>query len=208
VVATLPRVVAAPTRVAAPRNLPTDIQPIAHRTRSPRANADSITASAHAALRVTFALPADHIDKSTLSQDTQYNLSPQWNTVPIQRRIESTFQLPQNKMTPPTTTNRFALLADAIDDDELPTDTITDEDESLPLFIACPVLDHETGQTLKHGQLRTPTASQIQSHLGRILRRRDLPTLPGWWQASHKTKSTTNHRHQHYAAYHVPRHPP
>ena len=154
VVPTLPRVVAAPPRVAAPRNLPTDIQPIAHRTRARSANANSITASAHAALRVTFSLPADHIDKSTLSQDTQHNLSPQWNTVPIRHRRESTFQLPRNRMTPPTTTNRFELLADAIDDDELPTDTITDEDESLPLFIACPVLDHETGQTLEHGQLR------------------------------------------------------
>ena len=49
--------------------------------------------------------------------------------------------------------NRFALLADAIDDDELPTKTIVDADQALPMFIACPVLDHETGQTLEHGQL-------------------------------------------------------
>ena len=58
-------------------------------------------------------------------------------------------------MTPPTTTNRFTLLADAIVDDELPTDTIVNVDaaDTLPLFILCPVLDHETGQSLEHGQL-------------------------------------------------------
>ncbi len=154
VVATLPRVAVAPPRVAAIQHPPSDTQPIAHRTRSRHTNTNSIAASAHAALRVTFSLPANHIDKSTLSRDTQYNLSPQWNTVPFQRRIESTFQPPRNRATPPTTTNRFALLADAIDDDELPTDTIANDDETLPLFIACPVLDHETGQTLEHGQLR------------------------------------------------------
>ena len=160
------------------------MQPIAHRTQSRRANADSITASAHAALRVTFSLPADHIDKSTLSQDTQYNLSPQWNTVPFQRRIESTFQLPQNKMTPPTTTNRFTLLADAIVDDELPTDTIVNVDaaDTLPLFIACPVLDHETGQSLEHGQLH-----QHPKYKATWDTSWNLPTLPGWWQAPHKT---------------------
>ena len=147
VVATLPRVAVAPPRVAAIQHPPSDTQPIAHRTRSRHTNTNSIAASAHAALRVTFSLPADHIDKSTLSRDTQYNLSPQWNTVPFQRRIESTFQPPRNRATPPTTTNRFALLADAIDDDELPTDTIIGVDNALlTMFIACPVLDHETGQ--------------------------------------------------------------
>jgi len=97
-----------------------------------------------------------HIDKSTLSRDTQYNLSPQWSTVPFQRRIESTFQPPRNRATPPPTSNRFAQLKDAINDDELTTNTIVDVDaaDTLPLFIACPVLDHETGQTLEHGQLR------------------------------------------------------
>ena len=155
VVATLPRVAVAPPRVAALHNPPTDIQLIAHRTRLNRDNANSIAVSAHAALQVTFSLPADHIDKSTLSRDTQYNLSLQWNTVPS-HRIESTFQPPRNRVTPPTTSNRFALLADTIHDDEIPTDTIVDVDaaQTLPMFIACPVLDHETGQTLEHGQLR------------------------------------------------------
>jgi hypothetical protein len=45
------------------------MQPIAYRTRTNRDNANSIAASANAALRVTFSLPADHIDKSTLSRD-------------------------------------------------------------------------------------------------------------------------------------------
>jgi len=48
--ASLPRVGVAPPRVATLQNPPTDMQLIAHRTRLNRANADSIAASAHAAL--------------------------------------------------------------------------------------------------------------------------------------------------------------
>jgi len=123
------------------------MQPIAYRTRMNRDNANSIAASANAALRVTFSLPADHIDKSTLSRDTQYNLSAQWNNVPFQRRNQSSFQPPRNSVALPPTSNRFALLTETIDDDELPTDTILGVDHALPtMFIACPVLDHENGQ--------------------------------------------------------------
>ena len=107
VVATLPRV-AAPPRVTALPTPPTDTQPIAHRTRSH--NTNSIAAAVHSAFQVSFSLPTNHVDKSTLSRDTQYNLSAQWNDVPFQSRNQSSFQPPRNSVALPTTSNRFALL--------------------------------------------------------------------------------------------------
>ena len=206
-----PRVDAAPPRVIAAPNPPSIMQPIAHRTRSNRVNTNSIAASANSSLRVTFSLPSNHIDKSTLSRDTQYDLSAQWNDVPNKNKKPIILQLPRLQTALPPSNNKFALLADTLDDDlfptnaialpmpptnttfdllenerefallvskiddevlsdlladdlnddTLPTDTIACTVQELPsdaelptIFIACPVLDHETGQTLEHGQLR------------------------------------------------------
>jgi hypothetical protein len=137
-----PRVIASPPRVAATPTPSTNMQPIAHRTRSNRENANGIAASAQAT---------------------------QWTTIPSHNNQQFTLLPPQTSPAPPITSNRFALLADTIDDDELsipseyhtryhgrhkdpPSSDTTNT--TIPIAIACPVLDHETGQTLEHGQLR------------------------------------------------------
>jgi hypothetical protein len=109
----------------------------------------------------------------------------QWNKVPSQRKKQFILQPPCQRTALQPINNKFALLADTLDDDELPTDadaiacTVpptnntfalladTLDDDALPtnaiactvhelptIYIACPVLDHETGQTLEHGQLQ------------------------------------------------------
>lgn len=137
------------------------MQPVAHRTRTNRANANSLAASVTPSHRVTFSLPTSHRDKSTLSRETTYNLPAQWTNVPFNRRQQITAPTSHQQHPPrataalPLTANRFALLADTVDDDELPTNAIACSVHALPtIAIACPVLDHETGQSLEHRQLR------------------------------------------------------
>jgi hypothetical protein len=144
--APLPRVVEA-------SNPCTGTQPIAHHTRTNRANANSIAmvvSQPNTRQRtVTFALPPNHVDKysglyreATLNRDTTYILSAKWATVPQLRRppVKPSQTLAQ----PLPTFNQFALLADDnIDDDKQP-----------PTATAYSVLDHATGETLEHCQLR------------------------------------------------------
>ena len=169
-----PRVNASPPRVASSPPTPTTSeQPIAHRTRTNRVNANSLAVSATSnkprpSKQVTFCLPADHTDKCTLTQDTQYNQKPQWTIVPMHSK-QTVFQPRQPTAVPSTTTNAFAMLADTIDDDDdLLINHVTPDTHTryhgrhkdpqcadvTTIAIACPVLDHETGQTLEHGQLR------------------------------------------------------
>ncbi len=119
-------------------------QPIAHRTRSQHCLAATATAN-----KVRFNLPTNHIDKdsrvfrnTTQSRDTMYILPSQWTHVPARRCVPTTSS---NITTtpPPPTRNRFALL----EDDEIDNDI-------EPTAMACPVLDHDTGVTLEHRQLR------------------------------------------------------
>ncbi len=98
---------------------------------------------------VTFALPPNHVDKysgayceATLNRDTTYILSAKWATVPQLRRPP--IKPSRTSAQPLPTFNRFALLAD---------DNI-DNDEQPPTATAYSVLDHETGETLEHCQLR------------------------------------------------------
>ena len=98
---------------------------------------------------VTFALQPNHVDKNsgayreaTLNRDTTYILPAKWATVPQLRHPP--IKPSQTSAQPLPTFNRFALLADDnIDDDKQP-----------PTATAYSVLDHETGETLKHRQLQ------------------------------------------------------
>ena len=105
---------------------------------------------------VSFSLPPTHVDKYF---DTYWQLTPAqlqlvrdntpWKQSPVAKKWMERSCSKVHQITLPAAlhNNRFSLLADDKDDD-------IDDDEEPTTATAYSVLDHDTGETLEHRQLR------------------------------------------------------